>query len=193
MVSTRRSPIDNRYQWKFGRPAGCIRVYTANATPTQITTRRMVSHVDRVIRSSCLARTCSMSAVGLQASSRRTYDITGVPLAARHSRTSFCTTSSSAYAYRKASRRRGRLWRTQLRHHARVWPSASSITHSAAEVPSREALGPGTDLPATPHVGDPQKRLAASTGRGPINPHCRWCWSQMSSPTYRCGILNVHR
>jgi hypothetical protein len=68
VVSTRRSPIDNRYQWKFGRPAGCIRVYTANATPTQITTRRMVSHVDRVIRSSCLARTCSMSAVGLQAS-----------------------------------------------------------------------------------------------------------------------------
>ena len=45
-----------------------MRVYTAKATQAPITTRRMVSHVGRVMRSSCLARTCIISALVLQAS-----------------------------------------------------------------------------------------------------------------------------
>jgi hypothetical protein len=40
-----------------------MREYTAKATTAQITTRRMVSHVDRDIRSSCLARTCLSTAL----------------------------------------------------------------------------------------------------------------------------------
>jgi hypothetical protein len=56
------------YQWKFGRAPGCMREYTAKATKAPITTRRTVSHVDRDIRSSCLARPCCISAVVSEAS-----------------------------------------------------------------------------------------------------------------------------